>query len=61
MKRQYYAVLAGLLLAIFFVFGLQKIGLAVVAIVASGSTSRICLNLQAKFLQERAEEGKTLA
>ncbi|HZD58347.1 MAG TPA: hypothetical protein VE136_16565 [Anaerolineales bacterium] len=33
MKRQYYAVFVGILLAIFFVFGQQKIGLAVVAIV----------------------------
>ncbi len=33
MKRQYYAVLVVLLLTAFFVFGQQKIGLAVVAIV----------------------------
>lgn len=34
MKRQYYFTLVVLLLAIFFVFGQQKIGLAVVAIVS---------------------------
>jgi hypothetical protein len=34
MKRQYYAVFVGLLLITFFVFGMQKIGLAVVAIVS---------------------------
>jgi hypothetical protein len=34
MKRQFYAVLVVLLLAIFFIFGQQRIGLAVVAIVS---------------------------